>query len=206
MRTTAVVTAALLVLLTGADFASASPRVCGKPGSRTVKSTQFVRVYSVRNRDGGRNLYGCLRSNDRRQLMTRSSDDDYVSSSSFGHVKVAGRFVAWEQVDTDISCKAACPPDYDATTEALFIRDLKTRRTKAVDGRVDGRLVLTGGGAIAWTQTGTGGAGVVDAFDGHGARTLDEGNVDLESLSLSGSTVAWTRDGVIESAALARRT
>ena len=52
----------------------------------------------------------------------------------------------------------------------------------------------------------TGGAGVVDAFDGHGARTLDEGNVDLESLSLSGSTVAWTRDGVIESAALARRT
>ena len=82
-----------------------------------------MRVYSVRNRDGGRNLYGCLRSNDRRQLMTRSSDDDYVSSSSFGHVKVAGRFVAWEQVDTDISCKAACPPDYDATTEALFIRD-----------------------------------------------------------------------------------
>jgi hypothetical protein len=204
MRTAATLTIALVVLLAGGPSASARSR-CAKSGSKTVVSTKLVRVYSVRNKDDGRNLYGCLKSNDRRQRLTRSFDDGYVTSGSYSHVKVAGRFVAWQESYTDVSCKAACPPDYQATTTSIAVRDLKRRKTASSNGRVDGKLVLTIGGGVAWTQQAPTGEGVVNAFDGNGSRELDRGNVDLKSLSVSGSTVAWMKDGAIQSATLAPR-
>ena len=40
------------------------------------------------------------------------------------------------------------------------------------------------------------------AFDAHGPRRLDEGNIDATSLELSGSTLTWIKDGVQVSAVL----
>lgn len=165
-----------------------------------------MRVYSVSNRDGGDNLYGCLRSNNRRQLLARTADDGYVTSSSFDQVKIAGRFVAWEITDTDISCKADCPPDYDPDTTSLYVRDLRRRQTQYVPGEVDGKLVLTRGGALAWTQNGDGGAVSVMGYDAAGQRELDSGAIGTSSLSVRGNTVSWTKDGERVSAELAPRT
>src|SRR4051794_14364273 len=127
MRTTAIVTAVALAALGAADTSSARAGhhpTCAKAGSRTVASTKAVRVFSVKNKESGRNLYGCLRANGRRQLLTRSFDDGYVTSSTYGHVRVAGRFVAWDASDTDDSCKADCPPGYEPTSYIVAVRDL----------------------------------------------------------------------------------
>jgi hypothetical protein len=205
MKIPAAVAIATIALAGGVDNAAAKSPACAKKGSKTVVSTHSVRVYSVANRDDGRNLYGCLRSNDRRQLLTRSFDDGYVTSAGYGHVRVAGRFVAWDESYTDDSCKADCPPDYEVTTYTVSVRDLKRRKTQAVDGKVDGRLVVTAGGAIAWTQN-DGSEVVVDAYDGGGARELDRGaEVGLRSLRLKGSTVSWTNGGESRSAELKPR-
>jgi hypothetical protein len=117
-------------------------------------STRRVRVYELANRDGGNNLFGCLRSNDRRQLLVHGSDDGYVTSTEYDRVVVAGRVVAWQRTDTDVSCKADCPPGYDPTQTAIFVRDLTLRKTRSFDGEADGELRLTRGGAVSWTQGG----------------------------------------------------
>src|SRR5207247_211385 len=81
---------------------------------------------------------------------------------------------AFEFTATDISCKADCPPGYDPTTVTLHIRDLRKRKTAHVAGEVapKGRLVLTTGGAIAWSQN-TPTDVEIDAFDAAGRRQLD---------------------------------
>jgi hypothetical protein len=200
--------AALVALAGGVDVASAAKhrKPCARKGSTTVVATRQVRVYEVPNREGGDHLYGCLRSSGLRRLLEDSYDDFYVTSGKYDHVRVAGRFVAWQFTATDISCKAACPPDYDPTVTGLFVRDLRARRNVTVDGEVaaHGRLVLTAHGALAWTEDSTLGV-AVQAFDGSGKRTLDDGAVAPGSLRLAGSTASWTNGGEQRTATLAPR-
>ena len=195
---------ATVALVPTADAGTRKP--CQRKGSTTVASTKHVRVFKVPGSNGGDKLYGCLRSNGRQQLLAESYDDGYVTSGSFAKVKVAGRFVAWQFTAIDNSCKAACPPDYNPTMVHLSVRDLRKRKTVHVDGEVvkDGRLVLTTGGALAWTQGSSQGV-AVRAFDASGARTLDDGAIAPGSLRLQGSTVSWTNAGEQRSATLAPR-
>lgn len=198
---------ALAALLTLAGTAEAKQRKpCARKGSHTVASTRYVRVYEVRNHDGGHNLYGCLRSSDRRQLLASGYDDNYTSSGSYDDVKIAGRFVAWQFTSTDVSCKAACPPDYDPTTADLHVRDLGARKTANLAGEVpyNGRLVLTRGGALAWTEH-TAGEVAVNAFDAAGERSLDHGDISPGSLRLKGRTASWKNAGERRTAKLAPR-
>lgn len=116
---------ALLASLAVAGPAEAK-RACGRPGSHTVAANRQARVYEVKNHDGGNNLYGCLRSNDRRQLLARGYDDNYVSSGTYDRVKLKGHVVRWRFTATDDSCKAACPPGYNPTTTTRHVRNLKS--------------------------------------------------------------------------------
>ena len=120
-----------------ADAASASAKKwpgCAKRGSHTIDSNRQARVYSVRNRDGGRDLYGCLRADGRPQLLAHGFDDGYTASNSYSRVRLSGRFVTWQETTTDASCKADCPPGYDGTTSARYTRDLKRRTTVQLSG------------------------------------------------------------------------
>jgi hypothetical protein len=133
MRTSLVVTAVLAMLaITGPASAASSGKPCARKGSTTVKSNRLARVYEVRNNDGGKNLYGCLRSNNRRQLLAHGYDDNYVSSGSYSNVKLKNARVRWTFTETDDSCKADCPPDYEPTTTTRYERNLRTRKTTEI--------------------------------------------------------------------------
>jgi hypothetical protein len=120
--------AASLAIVGPADAAQHS-KPCARTGSHTVKSTKRVRVYDVKNHDGGKNLYGCLRSDNRRQLLAHGYDDNYTTSGTYAHVKINGHLVSWTFTSVDDSCKADCPPGYDPTSTASYVRDLKKRKT-----------------------------------------------------------------------------
>ena len=135
MRTPLVVTALIALLACSAGPAEAKQKKpCARKGSDTVAANRQARVYEIANKDGGNNLYGCLRSNDRRQLLAHGYDDNYVSSGDYDEVKLRGHVVSWRFTETDISCKADCPPEYDPTTETRYKRDLKRRKTSVKDG------------------------------------------------------------------------
>jgi hypothetical protein len=207
-----VVALSVLVAATAwVDSASATTRSqrppCYLKGSHTVASSKKVRVFEVKRQSGNR-LYGCLRSNGVRQVLAKGYDDGYVTSGTFDEVKLAGRFVAWQFTATDISCKAACPPEYDPTTADLHIRDLRSRRTRNVAGEVanDGHLFLTRGGSIGWPERPSSGPIEVNAYDHAGAHTLDTGDgIAPDSLHLSGSTLDWLNAGERRTATLAPR-
>lgn len=205
MRLTLLLALASLLVAAPAD-AKSSHKPCARSGSHTVKATKLVRVFARANDQGGKDLVGCLRSTDKAQLLTASYDDNYVSSGAYDHVRVAGRFVAWQFTATDISCKAACPPGYDPTTTGLYVRDLRKRKTAGAAGEIasdGGRLVLTRGGAIAWSEEGP---FAIKALDGAGERTLDSGDIKPASLRLSdGNLATWTNAGQGRSARLAAR-
>ena len=203
MRLVLAVTAAALLATSGLAEAKKPP--CSRTGSKTVVSTKSVRVYKVKNQDGGFNLIGCLRSDNKRQTLAHGYDD-IETSGSFDRVKVAGRFVAWQFTAYDVSCKAACPPGYDPYSIHFTIRDLRKHKTVMVDGHVapKGRLVLTTGGAIAWTQD-TASDVEVNAYDAAKRHQLDHGDIAPDSLTLKGKIASWTNAGQPKSATLAPR-
>jgi hypothetical protein len=135
------------------------------------------------------------RSSGKRRLLAKGYDDGLETSGLYDRVRTAGRFVAWQYTETDLSCKADCPPGYDPTTVHSTIRDLRSGKARKVSGDVgdDGRLVLTAGGAIAWSEDDP---FAIKAFDAAGARTLDEGdNLSLRSLRLRDGNRAVWRNG-----------
>ena len=94
-----------------------------------MAKNRFVRVYSV-SRNGNRRLTGCLRKTGRKLVVVREYDDGFVESGVFRDVRLAGRFVAVVFDATDISCKAACPPDYEPTQTSVVISNVRTRRDR----------------------------------------------------------------------------
>jgi hypothetical protein len=191
---------ALAAVAGSASAAAHHPKPCARKGSHTVAANAHARVYSVPTADGSR-LYGCLRRDNHRRLLTEATDDGYVTSSAYDKVALTGPFVAWQQTSTDDSCKADCPPGYNPTTTWLGVRDLRRRKSRTVAGQVApaGRIVITTGGALAWIAPGY----AVNAYDGAGARTLDSGSdVQPGSLSHHGATVSWVDGAETRSAAL----
>src|SRR3954470_11440362 len=198
MRPTLLATTLIAALAIAGPAEAKDRKPCARKGSHTVTATSHVRVYEVANSDGGDTLVGCLRSNDKRRVLAKGYDDGYVTSGVYDHVRVAGRFVAWQFTQTDVSCKADCPPGYDPTSVHLSVRDLRRKGRVIVQGEIasGGRLVLTAGGALAWSE-----AGAIEAFDGRGRRTLDSGDIPPDSLKLrDGNLAKWTKAGAEQSA------
>jgi hypothetical protein len=119
-------------------------------------------------------------------------------------VRVAGRFVAWREEDVDISCKAACPPGYEATKRRIGVADLRARRIRFLSIAPTGRSLVVGKrGAVAWIEPADP-SGVVlraSARDGD-LRTLYSGAIKRGSLRIRGLKVSWVREGVRRSATL----
>jgi hypothetical protein len=204
LRVAVLVLAIVLVTAGGAPSAEGAKRKksCRAAHSHTIASNRYVRLFSKANHESGRNVYACLRGSGKRELITRSFDDGYVASGEYSNVGLAGRFVAWFESQTDISCKAACPPNYQATTEYIGLCNLRSGRCRQVDGEVTGHaLVLTRRGALAWAQDGTEEV-EIHASDRAGERILDSGNIRPASLKVRGLVVSWTKDGQARSATL----
>jgi hypothetical protein len=176
---------------------------CAAKRSHTVAKNRLVRVYSV-SRNGNRRLRGCLRATGRRVLVVREYDDGYVESGTYRDVRLAGRFVAVVFDATDVSCKAACPPDYEATQTSVVISDVRSRRDRTPrTHEAVGSLRLSTAGVAAWLAPIAGGF-EVHAYDGSGEPVLDSGAIDPASLRLAGLHLTWANAGVARSAELTR--
>jgi len=191
-------------LAVAAGPAMAAPP-CARPDTITLQKNRHVRVFETRAgaaRDYERVLRACNRHTGHTVRLARAFDDGYVTSATYGRVRLAGRFVAWSSSYTDVSCKAACPPGYESTTFAAHVRDIRLTKSRhaALDSRATA-LVLTRLGAIAWT-TGSGGTVELSALDSAGRRVLDTGPIDPKSVTAAAESVRWTRDGEPRSQAL----
>jgi len=188
-----VATAVLLVGPSPADAAKRKAKPsCAKKGSTTVRTSPDARLYTVFTRDGIDRLYGCLRSVGRPVELSEATDD-IDADSSFDDVRLSGRYAAWVETSTDLSCKAACPPFYTGITETVNVYDLRRRRTmrSVPAGVTDHALVLTRHGGAAWFSSDE-----VIAADRSGTRRLDIGVLKARSLRVEISIVSWVRDGV----------
>ncbi|HEX5911238.1 MAG TPA: hypothetical protein VFY44_12160 [Thermoleophilaceae bacterium] len=185
--------AALLAGAPPADAAKRKPRPsCAKKGSTTVRATRDARLFTVFTRDAVDHLYGCLRAVGRPVELAEATDE-IDAETAFGDVRLSGRYAAWRETSTDVSCKAACPPGYDGTTESVSVYDLRRRRTvRTVSaGVTGGALVLTRRGGVAWLS-----GEELFAADRSGTRRLDTGAIAPRSLRAEISIVSWVRDGV----------
>ena len=198
--------AAVVSLSPGAALAK-QPSACKLHGDSTEAKNQVARVFSapreIEGDPAGSRLFGCLRSVGRPLALADAFDDGYVLSGSWSDVRLAGRFVAWSDSTTDISCKADCPLGYEPTRSSIGVADLRRRRIRRISGVVAGRgLVLTNTGAVAWAAPAAANGVAIRAWDRNGLRTLDTGAIAPASLTLDGSTISWTKAGVGSSATL----
>jgi hypothetical protein len=192
-----------LAVATAPAPASAAKARCAAKRSHTIAKNRLVRVYSI-SRNGQRRLKGCLRASGRRVLVVKEYDDGYVESGAFRDVRLAGRFVAVAFDATDVSCKAACPPDYEATQTSIVISDIRTRRDRTTrTHEVPDSLRLSTAGVAAWLAPIAGGS-ELHAYDGTGEPVLDSGAIDPASVALAGLRLSWANAGLPRTAELAR--
>jgi hypothetical protein len=174
---------------------------CAVKHSHTVAKDRLVRVYFVR-RHGDRRLSGCLRATGRKLLLAAEYDDGYVESGTYRDVRLAGRFVALVSDAIDVSCKAACPPDYEATQTTVAIRDIRSRHSQFIRTHAQaGSLRLSATGVAAWLAPIAGGFDL-QVFDGASYRALDSGAIDPASVALAGLHLTWANAGAPRSAEL----
>jgi len=199
-----VVLAGLVVIAAPAPASGAGKQArCAVKRSHTVAKNRLVRVYYV-SRNGNRRLTGCLRATGRKRLVVREYDDGYVESGAFRDVRLAGRFVAVVYEATDVSCKAACPPDYEATQTSVVISDVRSRRDRTTLTQAQkGSLRLSTAGVAAWLAPIEGGL-ELHGYDGGGERVLDSGAIDPAAVALAGLRLTWANAGAPRSAALTR--
>ena len=180
---------ALLVLLAAAPAAEARRAPCSKGGD-TLAATEVLRVYESAGK-----LRACVRSTRRRTVLARAFDDRYVTSAHYAFATAAGPYVAWAESYTDVSCKAACPPDYSPTRVWITVRHVPARTERQADAFLPTDVAVTRAGAVAWIDS-----GAVHALDAAGERELDRGLVD--ALEASATRVSWSNEGALRVAAL----
>jgi hypothetical protein len=203
-RAIALLLVAALALAVAAAPASGAKRPrCAVKRSTTVAKNAQVRLYVVRDGEGNRELHACLRATGRKLLAAAEYDDGYVMSGAYRDVRLAGRFVALVFDATDISCKAACPPDYDATKTQVTVRDVRTRRGRfSLSDAAPRSLRLSSTGVAAWLAPVAAGS-ELHVLDGAGrGRLVDTGAIHAATLALRGLQLSWTNAGAPKTLAL----
>lgn len=183
----------------------AARRTCRAPGSETVVQTGRGRVYRyVANRPGETvtRTYVCLYKRKRKVLLTRDvypSDGGGVRSL---HHRLTVPFVAFVRSEDT--------PTGDLVGETVFVVDGRNGRTRRQSGETGVEagglgvtdIEVTRTAAVAWINQGSGNVHQVRAFDADGERVLDNGPIELQSLTRSGNTVSWVKGGSTRSETL----
>jgi hypothetical protein len=98
--------------------AKKAPKGCKARGTKTLLETSRARVFTRRDKDGGRDVFACLNSNGRkRRLGIRG---DCAVGAAADHIRLAGFFVGY--------VSTAC--NIDTTNSFVVVRDLRTGRVK----------------------------------------------------------------------------
>jgi hypothetical protein len=149
-------------------------------------------------RDGWASVaYACLFSVNRAFELDQDDDDD----SDLDTFRLVEPYVAYGQ--------AECPMGCGFSLHVQDLRDGRERHLPRAEGQSIGRvtdIALRATGSVAWISRAAPYSEdlrpAVWADDGQVTRLLDRGNIDLESLELSGTTLTWTRDAAQQSATL----
>ena len=182
---------ALLVALAAAAPAGAthSRGKCKGRGDTIVKNDSG-RVYEREQDTEVKQLFGCLWSADRELELETAAGDGFTTFEDYGNVLLRGHFVAWVFTREDISCKADCPPNYDATQEYLNVYNLKARDGDfETSDPLSGSLRLNSTGAAAWLTSAGSGNSEVNVWDGSGWRSLGSGQISR--FKLHGRRLTW---------------
>jgi hypothetical protein len=171
--------------------------------AKTVLSAPTGRVFWQPlwdERDGWTTTaYACLFSVNKRFKLDQDQDDD----SDLDLFRLVGPYVAYQQ--------AACSMGCGFSLHVRDLRDGSELRTVPTPFHIEefiGRvtsLELKDNGSIGWINLPppyTIAPPSVSAYDSLGRRLLDSGNIALDSLTLSGSTLSWIKDGLARSATL----
>ena len=208
----AAVVALAVVAMPATVPAKSAPAPCKRARSHTVAANALARVFTRPGTDGfthGTDLVGCWKRTNRVQKLDYAFDDDYVTSSAFTLVRLSGRFVAFHTASSDVSCKAACPDDFEPTHYQLSVVDLRSGKaaTVAIDGRpAGGTLLVDSRGAIAWTHWLPANQVELRAFDGDGQHVVDSGPIHPESVRLTAAgQLSWVSDNAPRSVVLKAR-
>jgi hypothetical protein len=200
MRKLRLISLAAVLAVTGslAAGATAAPAAkkptCFKAKGKTVASHTRARVFERGNR-----TYACMRGK-RPRLLTRDFDDQYVTSGTTGQIALAGNYVAYAYNLTDVSCKAACPPEFDTSQDSLTLLNLVSGREQQVTENYDGEpFALTETGAVGWIMRGEAPRRLMVLFMGN-VTQQDQGNLQEGSVEASRSRLTWLRDGQVAGA------
>lgn len=194
-RTLTALTLAVILLALAATSADAThSRGKCKARGTTIAKNDTGRVYEREEEAEVRSLWGCTWSRNRPFQMEVAEGDDFTTFESYDNVILRGRFVAWVFTHEDISCKADCPPNYDATTEYVRTYDMRTGAdAEETSDPEAGKLRLNSSGSLAWLTLAGDGNRDVHAWDAAGHRTLDSGLIG--KFRLRGRTLSWVNGG-----------
>lgn len=189
----AAVFAALVLMLAATSADATHTRSKCKQAGATIAKNDTARVFKRFD-----SVYGCIWSRNRAARIDRAYlDESAYVSHSWDDVRLAGRYVAWTSSTSDVSCKADCPPGYDATALRVNVIDLRTQQKQAVAGVPAGAtLRVTARGAVVWLERIGNGRREVHAWLAGEERVLDTGPIRSSSYSVRGDTLRWANGDV----------
>jgi hypothetical protein len=195
-----------VVLLVPSSASAARPKGCHPKGSTTVVANARTRVFRWHGL-----VYGCLRRLGHPYALT--SNDGYgFDRLRFVKPVLAGRFVAWAFYwESSVEGYGYGVRSMDLRNGGLSLTEFDATLSGQPENVVVSRLIVTPGGSYAWTWT-------IDYKD-HQAKELREvepygkrkkypdlgalvdsgDDLDLTSLTRTGSTISWMRGGVARS-------
>src|SRR3954447_16154780 len=179
--------------------ASGAVRSCNVPGTKTVRSTPYARIYYDRR---GR-PWSCYRLTGRRVVLDLQVDRFYTPGSAhLGLVRITGRALGYTWIDPGGPAVYVHSVDmrtgrfkHRTKIEPLIIIEPSAVAVPA--------LVVNAAGSLAWIQR-VEGVYSVWRFDRRGRRRLSGADTPkrIASLRLRGTRVIWRQAGRLRSASL----
>lgn len=204
-----VLPAAMVVALALPASAAGASGTCKLAGSKTVVKNSAARVFQkkvlLRPASGGHatgyRVYGCLYAKDRRFLIgLQKPVDGEFEWISRTLVRLAGPFVGYAHGFDSGLDGGQFVEVRDLRTGEQVYRSENNNLVKVFD------LELGAAGSVAWVSDeveSTPGRGVSAWGPSSGRTLLDSGpEISRRSLTLSGTTLSWTKAGVLRSAPL----
>jgi hypothetical protein len=210
----------VVVFLAMAMFAAGAPAPrasgaastrCRASASQAITRSRYALISRVRSRVEGSVIYGCLFSTGRRYRIAETSDD-ISGSRTQNDFRLAGHWVAFGDVITGKGGQRYSVQVFDLRS-GEGVRDAPTGVTPVAAQSQYGALgigpttdlVLSARGCVAWIAQDV--SASQRTFEVHLAGTHEyaaqrDATISPTSLTLSGSHVAWIRDGQSQSALL----